>query len=430
MKKIFIGSSREAIPVAEAVFFLLGRKHAPKLWTHHIFGLSDYAVDSLKDEAGSSDFAVLIAAPDDRLISRGIDYDAMRDNILFELGLFMGALGRKKTFLIIPADSKLKIPSDLYGLTCATYRSNEVSDNLSDNISCLQQACLEIEHAIQKEQGTIAPVKKDDYESNLNANISTLFSEAVGFRDYDMVMELGGTVCQFLRKRGFYSTLEKIGMQIEETASRKNKLDMQAEALIEYLGWMKVSWGKIKEGESYIRLGIDVAKRCRNIEWECKGARYLAGIFMIEKDYDKAIEILQEVKELAESISDEVLRYNQLAPTYYGIAQIELIKENLEEAGKMNATAAAYYEKARNISSSVKLRAQLGKILELQQELLLAKHEYNKGLELAEYYRRNDEQIRNLLGLHSVHTKLGNKSDAEKYLTQANDLMKITKLSF
>jgi predicted nucleotide-binding protein with TIR-like domain len=36
-----------------------------------------------------------------------------RDNIVFELGLFMGRLGRERTFIVRPASGPLKIPSDL-----------------------------------------------------------------------------------------------------------------------------------------------------------------------------------------------------------------------------------------------------------------------------------------------------------------------------
>ncbi len=43
-----------------------------------------------------------------------------RDNVIFELGLFMGTLGRSRTFLLQQA-GQLKIPSDLAGVTTATF---------------------------------------------------------------------------------------------------------------------------------------------------------------------------------------------------------------------------------------------------------------------------------------------------------------------
>jgi hypothetical protein len=44
-----------------------------------------------------------------------------RDNAVFELGLFMGRLGRARTFVVRPSGNALKLPSDLAGLTTAAY---------------------------------------------------------------------------------------------------------------------------------------------------------------------------------------------------------------------------------------------------------------------------------------------------------------------
>ena len=67
------------------------------------------------------DFAVLLLSPDDKVISRDTTSDAPRDNIVFELGLFMGALGHSRTFLVYPHGIDIKIPTDLAGITPLTY---------------------------------------------------------------------------------------------------------------------------------------------------------------------------------------------------------------------------------------------------------------------------------------------------------------------
>jgi CRP/FNR family transcriptional regulator, cyclic AMP receptor protein len=40
-----------------------------------------------------------------------------RDNVIFELGLFMGALSRERTLVLVPKGMDFKVPSDLLGMT-------------------------------------------------------------------------------------------------------------------------------------------------------------------------------------------------------------------------------------------------------------------------------------------------------------------------
>jgi CRP/FNR family cyclic AMP-dependent transcriptional regulator len=122
--RIFIGSSRESLPLArayktslEGVAKTKRLKVSVTIWNKGVFGASAFPVESLEAQLGLSDFAVLVADKDDKVTSRGKRSDAPRDNVVFELGLFMGALGRARTFLLVPRGVKLKIPSDLLGLT-------------------------------------------------------------------------------------------------------------------------------------------------------------------------------------------------------------------------------------------------------------------------------------------------------------------------
>jgi predicted nucleotide-binding protein len=119
---VFIGSSRESLAVAQAFREAISRDIAEvTLWTHGVFAASSFPIDDLEAQLGIADFAVLVAAADDRVISRGAEADAPRDNVILELGLFMGELSRHRTFLLAPRGVNLKIPTDLLGLTPLCY---------------------------------------------------------------------------------------------------------------------------------------------------------------------------------------------------------------------------------------------------------------------------------------------------------------------
>lgn len=123
---VFIGSSTEQLPIAEALAEGIPDNLASvRIWSQGVFGASTFPVDDLEAQIKMADFAVLVAGPDDQIISRGNQLDAPRDNVIFELGLFMGALSRSRTFLLLPHGVKIKVPTDLLGLTCFQFDPTE-----------------------------------------------------------------------------------------------------------------------------------------------------------------------------------------------------------------------------------------------------------------------------------------------------------------
>ena len=90
---VFIGSSSEGRPIADAVQVGLHHYARCRVW-HQAFTLSMNTIDSIIDGAINSDFAVFVFSPDDMLQLRGTTYEATRDNVLFEAGLFIGMHGK------------------------------------------------------------------------------------------------------------------------------------------------------------------------------------------------------------------------------------------------------------------------------------------------------------------------------------------------
>lgn len=109
--------------MAKALLVALNETADVQLWTHGVFDLSFAYLESLMKKVSEVDFAALILTADDLTKSRGRQKPAPRDNVIFELGLFMGKLGRHRCFFIYnEADRNIKLPSDLLGISAATYR--------------------------------------------------------------------------------------------------------------------------------------------------------------------------------------------------------------------------------------------------------------------------------------------------------------------
>lgn len=114
------------------------------VWDQGIFNLSSYTMDALIEEAHRTAFAILVFSPDDEVVIRGRESVAVRDNVLFELGLFMGILGRKRVYVVAPSDvPDFRIPSDLLGLTLATYH-HRTDGNLKAALGPSCAAILEV----------------------------------------------------------------------------------------------------------------------------------------------------------------------------------------------------------------------------------------------------------------------------------------------
>ena len=119
---VFIGSSSEGLPVAERLAHELRDVAKVRPWSN-VFDLGDAALETLFHELDTCDFAVLVATPDDKLQKRRSETVVPRDNVVFEAGLFMGRLGRKRAFVF--ADSRVNLPSDLAGVTVARFQPNQ-----------------------------------------------------------------------------------------------------------------------------------------------------------------------------------------------------------------------------------------------------------------------------------------------------------------
>lgn len=145
--RVFIGSSKEGIAIARAVQQLLRDSCHPTVWSDGVFTISRTAIEALEAARNQFDFAILVLTPDDTSVSRDVASLSPRDNVLFELGLFMGAIGRERVFMVIPDAPTLKVPSDLNSVTSATYSGSHAADN---PVAALGPACNTIRDTIKR----------------------------------------------------------------------------------------------------------------------------------------------------------------------------------------------------------------------------------------------------------------------------------------
>jgi hypothetical protein len=162
---IFIGSSSEQSEVTKEMEVHLSKFAQVTCWDG-IFNPGQPFLADLSNSKNNYDFAIFIITPDDSTISRGTEYLSTRDNVIFEIGLFIGSIGFERVYYVQDQNKKTKILSDYHGVTFLTYDGNRTDNDLS---KALSPTCTQIKRVVERigirNQGNSSKYQND--ENNL-----------------------------------------------------------------------------------------------------------------------------------------------------------------------------------------------------------------------------------------------------------------------
>lgn len=162
--KVFVASSVEGLDIAYPLQVNLQHDADLTVWSQGVFSLSITPLDSITEALNSSDFGIFVFSPDDETKMRGSVSDTVRDNVIFELGLFIGKLGKRRCFIVMPDNIDFHIPTDLVGVTPAKYSGDR---GVSEIAAALGPACHEIRQAMKLQGKHSEP---DDLPQKIPAN--------------------------------------------------------------------------------------------------------------------------------------------------------------------------------------------------------------------------------------------------------------------
>jgi CRP-like cAMP-binding protein len=162
--KMFIGSSgknrKVADLLAQELRLLLSAEAAQiSVWTEDIFQQSDILISRLSEEAKISDFGAFIFAADDEIVINprrkvgNTSSFTTRANVIFEAGMFVGACGLERTFIVQQKSPSMASLSDLGGVVYAEYSTG------AGRAASLKKVAAKIADAITK-KGVIRSTKK------------------------------------------------------------------------------------------------------------------------------------------------------------------------------------------------------------------------------------------------------------------------------
>ena len=125
---VFVGSSTEGLDIARAVQVQLDYDCQVEVWTDGLFTPGKTVFGALIHSISRFDFAVLVVTPEDVTLTRDRQRNTARDNVVFELGLFLGALGQDRVFMLRDRTKPIDLPSDLVGVIAAEYQPHETGN--------------------------------------------------------------------------------------------------------------------------------------------------------------------------------------------------------------------------------------------------------------------------------------------------------------
>lgn len=189
--KIFIGSSVEGLNVGYAIQSNLTYDSEVTIWSQGVFEPSKSTLESLIEVVERMDFAIFIFTPDDVIKMRGENKNTVRDNVIFELGLFIGAIGKERTYIVFPRGSDLHIPTDLLGINMLNYENDREDGNLEAATGLasneVRKMIKKIGNIIRDNQEDISSLKSDSNASNDSNDKKEWFDDFVN-GEYDKVI--------------------------------------------------------------------------------------------------------------------------------------------------------------------------------------------------------------------------------------------------
>lgn len=194
--RVFVACSREALRFAEAIQQNLVSADVT-VWNQDAFRVGNALIDELSRNLQMSDFGIIVFAPDDIVTIHGVEQYTVRDNVLFELGMFIGRLGKERSFIVRPK-SNIRIPTDLWGVITATY-DYERAEN--EPAAAFGVACAQIKDAIKRQHFSRTTelnfIMKEALETICRSMAAPLTPGQAGLRAFIFRKEEDELVCRY-----------------------------------------------------------------------------------------------------------------------------------------------------------------------------------------------------------------------------------------
>ena len=177
----FIGSSKESLEIATTIQEILQEDVVSRVWTDDVFKPGQFSLESLLNVIDDFSYAIFVFSPEDIAIIRDQQFMVVRDNLIFEYGMFVSKLGRERTFFLTPKNTDgVHLPSDFEGLEPVKiqYQTNDLVTSLSPACNLIRRRIKELEA-----EGKHIIFSREQYRLFLKAKRSLILEAQSFFRN-------------------------------------------------------------------------------------------------------------------------------------------------------------------------------------------------------------------------------------------------------
>lgn len=285
-------------------------------------------------------------------------------------------------------------------------------------------------------------------ESDNSRNDDSLISileNAYNSKRWHEVVKIGRSLSESLWYTGKYDLRVKIGEMIASAAGLCEEYEIQAETLLDDLGWTRIRLNEIGPGRKSIEHGLKVAEDHSLSYLIAKGYRHLADIHLAEacnfwtlrymnwggQHLPKVITKTNELNEcftfyekgiaILPSIPDVRKRTEMEGNLKYTLSKYYLIKRDFEKALDAVAEAQNLYNSISDADREVKLFNLRGKILMEVGKESDAEAAYQEGLRKATMISNNAHMVSNSISLAEYYMDGGHNKLSRQMLSVAKD---------
>jgi predicted nucleotide-binding protein len=121
-KNVFIIHGHDELNTKRLTLLLQNNLHVNPMIIISKPGMSRPLIEKYEDSASLCSFAFALVTPDDQIASPIGDYHQARSNVIFELGWFVGRLGKHRVAILLKEGTE--IHSDIHGVSRIQFRDN------------------------------------------------------------------------------------------------------------------------------------------------------------------------------------------------------------------------------------------------------------------------------------------------------------------